>query len=336
MPVQDLNVRSLMAMVLIMLMFAPLPGAQAQGRMKLPPIEVILQEPDDSIDVGMACLSLAQEFYPELNTGLMLSTLDGLTQRFQHHFGYIVEPEEKIRALNTFLYRKGFWNDSLVFTYDHSDPGAHKRHNRFINGYLSRRKGSCVTMPVLYVILGERLGMPISAVRAPNHFFVRYLPKEAPPTWEANIEATSGGGYSSDREYTMDMTIPKVGITKGMYLRTLTKKEYLASLLLLNVSEYVELKNFDKAERYAALALRYDSTLATAVWARGLVHYHRAKSLEQKADRGNHVAQINEHIRIWEESKAKAKAMGMATSMSENNLKKQSRAPKSLKKEGGN
>lgn len=310
-------------------------NAEAEERRKLPPIEVILQEPEDSIDVGAACLLLAQEFYPDLNTRVFLSALDDLAFRFQQHFGYVADPEQKLRALNTFLYRKGPWNDSLAFAYDHGDPGAHKRDNRFINGYLSRRRGSCVTMPMLYVVLGQRLGMSIAAVRAPNHFFVRYFPEKIPPGWQANIEATSGGGYSSDGEYTIDMKIPKVGIAKGMYLRTLTRKEYIASLLLLNVAEYIKMKNFDKAEHYADLALAYDSTLATAVWARGLAHYHRAISLEEKSDRGSYMAQFDKHLTIWEESKAKAKAMGMALIPPEKSFKK-TQVPTSFHKVGDN
>jgi regulator of sirC expression with transglutaminase-like and TPR domain len=289
-------------------------GAEVHGqvRLRLPAIEKLLEAPEDSINIGQACLSLAQEFYPEMKPHFLLRAFDSLALGFEKYFGFITDPEEKVRALNTFLYRKGPWNDSVVFVYDRSDPGAHKRDNRFINGCMARRKGSCVTMPMLYVILGERLRMPIFAVRAPNHFFVRYLPKVIPRGWQANIEATSGGGCSSDQEYEVDLKIPKVGITKGMYLRTLTKKEYLASLLLINVAEYIECKNFDKAERYADLALRYDSTLATAVWARGLVHYHRAVSLSEKSDRTNYLGQIKNHLGVWQESKAMAKAMGMA------------------------
>jgi len=333
---QNLVMGCMFASVLIMLVFASSPQVYAQGGVKLPPIEVILQRSEDSIDVGLACLSLAEEFYPGLNANSLLSSFSEFARRFDTYFGHSTDPEEKVRALNTFLYRKGPWNDSVVFVYDRSDPGAHKRDNRFINGYIARRKGSCVTMPMLYVILGERLRMPIFAVRAPNHFFVRYLPKEIPSGWQANIEATSGGGYSSDEEYTVDMKIPKTGITRGMYLRTLTKKEYLASLLLINVAEYIARKDFDKAERYADLALRYDSTLATGVWARGLVHYHRAISLEEKSDRGDRLAQIDKHRKLWEESKARAKAMGMALIPPEKTVKKKTQVPTSFHREGDN
>jgi regulator of sirC expression with transglutaminase-like and TPR domain len=210
--------------------------------------------------------------------------LSSIFKEFNHHFGYNTDPEKKIRALNSFLYQKGYWNDSITFDYDYDDLQGLNRDNRFINGYLARKKGTCVTMPMLYLILAERLKMPMYAVRAPNHFFVRYFPGESSLNWQANVEATSGGGYSPDEAYVLDMQIPKRGIETGMYLRTLRKKEYLASLLLLNVAEYMEIKQFDKAQQYSELAMKYDSTLATALWAYGLVHYKRALDLRDKMD----------------------------------------------------
>ena len=230
----------------------------------------------------MACLSLAQEFYPNLKSDFFLYTFDYLAARFEKFFGYLTDPDQRLRALNTFLYQKGYWNDSIAFEYDSHDVQGLKRDNRFINGYLARKKGTCVTMPMLYLILAERLQMPMYAVRAPNHFFLRYLPQNVSLNWEANVEATSGGGFSSDEDYTIDMKIPKEGIRSGMYLRTLRKKEYLASLLLLNVAEYIELKDLSKAQHYAELAMHYDSTLATAVWANGLVHYKHAICLQEQ------------------------------------------------------
>jgi len=77
--------------------------AQAREKERLSSIDIILQESEDSIDVGAACLSLAQEFYPDLNTGVFLSALDDLAFRFQQHFGHVTDPEQKLRALNTFL-----------------------------------------------------------------------------------------------------------------------------------------------------------------------------------------------------------------------------------------
>ena len=40
--------------------------------------------------------------------------------------------------------------------------------------YLATRKGNCVSMPVLFVILGQKLGLPITLAIAPNHVFAKY------------------------------------------------------------------------------------------------------------------------------------------------------------------
>lgn len=254
----------------------------SQSKIVLPSIEEILQQPEDSINIGVASLSLSQEFYPEMKPESFLYAFDYLANRFKYFFGQYNKPEDKISALNTFLYAKGYWNDSTTFDYDYNDLKGQKRKNRFINTYIATKKGTCITMPMLYLILAERLDMPMYAVRAPNHFFVRYIPKNKPKNFFENVEATSGGGYSPDKMYIKDMQIPKKGMQTGMYLRTLKKKEYLASLLLINVDEYIKLKQFDKAQHYAELAMKYDSTLATAIWAYGLVHYHRGWDLKEK------------------------------------------------------
>lgn len=267
--------------ILILLCVFPTYG---QTKTKLPSIEWILKQPEDSINIGIACLSLAQEFYPDMNAGFFLYAFDYMADRFNHYFGHIKDPEQKLRALNSFLYQKGFWNDSITFSYNHDDIQGFKRENHFINGYLAQKKGTCVTMPMLYLILAERLDMPIKAVRAPCHFFLRYLPDSVDADWRANVEATSGGGFASDDDYINDMQITDQGIESGMYLRTLTKKEYLASILLLNSAEYMELKNFNQAQHYTEVAMKYDSSLATAYWAYGLVFYKRAWDLKEKMD----------------------------------------------------
>jgi len=248
----------------------------------LPSIEEILQQPEDSINIGVACLSLAKEFYPTLKHDFFLYAFDYLANRYKHYFGGYTKPDDKIGALNTFIYRKGYWNDSITFDYDRDDLKGKNIDNYYINCYIARKKGNCLTMPMLYLILAERLDIPLYAVRAPNHFFVRYVPKNKPKDVSGNIEATSGGGNASNEMYIKDMQIPKKGIQTGMYLRTLTKKEYIASIMLFNVNQYIERKQFDKAQHYAEIAMQYDSTLVTARWYYGLVHYKRGWYLKEQ------------------------------------------------------
>jgi len=245
-------------------------------------IEEILKLPENKINIGIASLVLAKEFYPNLNIQFFLQTFDYLADRYKFHFGKYSNPEDRIRAVNTYLYKSGFWNDSITFTYDDDDLQVSKLDNKFINGYIANKKGSCITMPMLYVILGERLGFPIYPVRSAKHFFVRYILEKPNKKFKQNIETTNGGGFISDNQYKEDILIPDKATKNGVYLRTLSKKEYIASLLLINANEYIKQKNIETARHYFQLAIEYDSTFSSAYWNYGITAFGEARQLEEK------------------------------------------------------
>src|SRR5512140_2039673 len=86
---QNVNMGCVLASVLLIILFASFQQVHAQGGVKLPPIEVILQGSEDSIDAGVACLSLAQELYPPLNSKRLLLSFSELARRFDTYFGQI-------------------------------------------------------------------------------------------------------------------------------------------------------------------------------------------------------------------------------------------------------
>ncbi|WP_179301184.1 MULTISPECIES: hypothetical protein [unclassified Mesorhizobium] len=61
---------------------------------------------------------------------------------------------EKMKALRTFLYEGGWWNNSRPFEYDLSDSYGQKPGSQSLVNYLATRKGNCVSMPALFVTLG--------------------------------------------------------------------------------------------------------------------------------------------------------------------------------------
>ncbi len=272
----------------------------AQKRYTGQSIEDILKLPEEEISVSIATVVLAKEFYPELNIPFFLQTFDYLADRFKYYFGSYTNPDERIRALNTYLYKSGVWNDSITFSYDDDDLHASKLDNKFINGYLASKKGSCITMPMLYMILGEKLGFPIKAVRSPKHFFVRYIPKDIIIDFQQNIEATNGGGYIPDLQYKEDVFIPDKAIDNGVYLRTLTKKEYIASLLLINGNEYIQRNEIEKAKHYFKLAIKYDPTFSSAYMNYGVAVFDEAQVIEK---------------RMWKEQEEAVKQIRRAASL---------------------
>ena len=245
-------------------------------------IENILALAEEEIDIGLADLVLAKDFYPDVKIESFLYVFRYMADRFNYFFGHYTDPDQRVRALNTFLYRKGAWNDSITFGYDDDDLHVTKLSNKFINGYLATKKGSCITLPMMYVVLAERLGFPIYASRLPYHFFVRYISETEISNFQENIEATNGGSYVPDKEYRKTFLVPEKPVKNGVYLRTLSKKEYIASLLLISSNEWIARKDIEKAKYYLDLSMKYDSTFSSAIMNYATIHLQEAIQLEQK------------------------------------------------------
>jgi regulator of sirC expression with transglutaminase-like and TPR domain len=241
-------------------------------------IEDILQQPDGKIDLGIACLVLAKDAYPPLNISRFDYIIDYMVDRIRVYSKGVTDPSARIGLLNSYLFRPGPWNDSITFTYNLDDLGADSTKDQFLNGYIATKQGSCITMSMLYLVVADRLGWPIKPVRSPKHIFCRYIKKGFK---YSNIEATCGGGWIPNEDYIRQVNIPPKSVKNGVYLRTLTKKEYIATLLGTNVRYYSEKrKDFVKAEYYSKLAISLDSTLSSAYWNLGELYRNRAIELD--------------------------------------------------------
>ena len=141
--------------ILLFLLAISLNNTYSQKYYSNQSIEDILKLPENKINIGIASLALAKEFYSNLNVPFFLKAFDYLADRYKYYFGKYTNPEDRIRALNTYLYKPGFWNDSITFSYDNDDLQVTKLNNKFINGYIANKKGSCITMPMLYNIRRE-------------------------------------------------------------------------------------------------------------------------------------------------------------------------------------
>ncbi len=258
---QHFKTRTLLV-CLALLTFGAVPLHAQQQRYHGQTIEEILALPDDKIDLGIACLVMAKDAYPELDINAFDKALDYMAARVKSLIKGKTDPIQRIGMMNTYLYRPGWWNDKITFAYDREDLLATKKESWFLNGCLATKKGSCATMPMLYLVLADRLGWPIKAVLAPQHYFCRYMGIE-----DGNIEATSTGGFSPDSAYIKDLKIPELAIKNGVYMRPLSKKEYLAALLENNARYFCKYKDdYPTAIRYLELSIKYNPTYSASHW----------------------------------------------------------------------
>ena len=131
-------------------------------------------------------------------------------------------------ALRYHMYKASPWNGNRPFTYDLDDPFGANVRNKLLTTYLATRRGNCVSMPLLFIILGQKLGVDVTAAAAPNHVFVKYRDHEGK---FFNLETTSGAGFARDEWMRQQFPMTDESIALGIYMRPLTKKETVAVMV---------------------------------------------------------------------------------------------------------
>ena len=125
----------------------------------------LLAHEEGAIDLARACLLIAQDAYPGLDVDGYLGEIERLAARLRGRLPEAGDAEARVVALNEFLFADlGFTGN----TDQYYDP-----RNSYLNEVLDRRTGIPLTLSVLYMEIGRRIGLPLDGVSFPGHFLVR-------------------------------------------------------------------------------------------------------------------------------------------------------------------
>ena len=120
---------------------------------------------DDAIPLTETALAIAQDAYPDLDLQAELAALDVLALRLKRRIAEGTAAIQRLRLLNHFFYRDlGFGPNAN----DYYDPD-----NSYLNVVLKQRRGIPISLAVLYMELGQQIGLPLKGVAFPSHFLVR-------------------------------------------------------------------------------------------------------------------------------------------------------------------
>jgi len=135
---------------------------------------------------------------------------------------------EKIAAIRKYIYTAGYWNDNQPFTYDFDNPQGRLAIHKTLDYYLTNKKGNCVSMPLLFLVLAEQLDVDMSLITVPTHLQIRYTD---PKTGRSvNLETTSGANPSRPEWLKTQLPWNDRAVETGMYLKTLTKQQMVAEM----------------------------------------------------------------------------------------------------------
>jgi len=127
--------------------------------------ERLVKRPESSFDLARAALLIAAESNPNLDVDGHLHTLDTWAQDLKAR----LQPEwnnlQKLARLRNFVF------EVLGFRGDQED--YYSPSNSMLNEVMQRRLGVPLTLSIVFMELGWRVGMPFEGVGFPGHFLVR-------------------------------------------------------------------------------------------------------------------------------------------------------------------
>jgi len=182
----------------------------------LEPFAQLLGRDDSRIDLARACLMIAQDAYPGLDLERYLGEIERMAIRLRTRMPQSNAAEEKVVALNQFLFDDlGYWGN----TDDYYDP-----RNSYLNEVIDRKTGTPISLSILYMELGRRIGLPLEGVSFPGHFLVRLRVRGG----MLMLDPFAGGAPQSENELRerLQRVIPE-GVARGVAVADLPLEQFL-------------------------------------------------------------------------------------------------------------
>lgn len=196
--------------------------------------------PDGALDLEEGTFLLARSEYPELNVHAYRGRLDEMAAEIGQRLKHARRPETVIQTFNDYLFvDQGFSGD----TSQYYDPD-----NSYINRVLDRKMGIPISLSLLYIFLGTRLGQPFYGVGMPSHFIVKY---ETQPE-RIFLDPFSGGHLLTIEECNRFLVNAGYGL-KEEHLTAATAREILSRMMRNLVFIYTRLDDQPRLTRLTRL-----------------------------------------------------------------------------------
>ena len=200
----------------------------------------IVAGPDEEIDLAEAALLIAAPEYPGLDVPAYLRRLDDMAATLKRRLRGDISPADRVIALNHYFFDElGFRGNAG----DYYDP-----RNSFLNEVLDRRLGIPITLALVYVEFGRRVGLSMHGVSFPGHFMVKCNMRDGVVVLDP---------YARGVSLSLDDLQARLGALRGVaapssemarqMLAAAGKKSILVRMLRNLKGIYLERRDFDHA-----------------------------------------------------------------------------------------
>ena len=250
--------------------------AQAvQEKAVLDELERALKGKEEEIDLLTAALLIARLDNDEVDVEAYRAEVERMAEKIKAALPDGADETAKREALNKYLFTERGFHGSRGDYYD--------RANSRLSEVLDDREGLPITLSVLYVELGRRLGLKMEGVGMPGHFVVRHVPDKGDPVL---IDVYEGGKTMTKEEAAKVVEEITGGAFKDEYLAATPKRAIVVRMLH-------NLLNLARQDGDAAGGLRYLDAILAATPDAAEERLMRAGGRWQAGDRDGALADID-------------------------------------------
>ncbi|MCR9229683.1 MAG: tetratricopeptide repeat protein [bacterium] len=225
------------------------------------------------IDLMEAALLIARLDNNEVDPKVYLGQMKSMANEINKTLPEDANAKAKLKALNQYLFHETGFHGSRTNYYS--------RSNSYINETIEDREGLPITLSVLYMELGRRLGLDIDGVGLPGHFVVRV--NSISEKGEL-VDVFEGGEPLSDEAAKVMILTANGGRFDGEFLKSQPKREIIQRMLrnLLNLARDDE--DVQAMLRYVETMIAIDEELLQERWLRAVLRYQTGRIAEAIAD----------------------------------------------------
>ncbi len=220
----------------------------------------------EEFDLAEACLLIAQDAYPDLDIADYLAHIDALAATVRDRVADDAFAKQKLAALNRHLFTELGFNGNAL---DYYDP-----RNSYLNQVLDRRTGIPITLSILYMEVGRRLGLRLQGVSFPGHFLVKLRVSGG----QLVLDPFCGGEVQSEADLRarLALVLPQREadtLRLAQFLQTATPRQILARLLRNLKGIYLRLEEAQNTLEVMQRMVMVAPHAAEEVRDRGLAYY---------------------------------------------------------------
>lgn len=121
-------------------------------------------------DLLKAWLIISRYQYPDLDTENVELQIEQLIKEIWIELNNNLTTLEKIKLINYILFE--------VHEYKGNIRNFYAPENSYVNDVLNNKKGSPLSLSLLYLIIAQKCELPIQGVNLPKHFIIAYINEE--------------------------------------------------------------------------------------------------------------------------------------------------------------